>query len=362
MTTLTADTINASTFGNPVVVKQLRINDPITVGKTLQFSSETTPIATFKTSVTQDRTYTITSSNNSFGTFAWIVGNGVGGGIKTYPSVIFTTGFGPITMGANDKTVTLKTPTIAAFLKRNINFQPQNANSTTIIKSLAPAGTTCNLTLPSNSTTLLTSGVASTFPLLQTFSSGIASSAITANTVNSDLSLSANGTGNIVVNGNVKSDSIVAKTTNGNLSILSNGTGLPSIGTTGFKFSNEAISFYKLSSFVSSIVVGTFNSGNLTFQYERIGNRVIIRVPPVTGTPSVSAVWTLLSLPAEITPVTTQVCAGGIGVKNTTTVGPLFAKVNSISAISISITNDTGSFGNTGTNGWSNSWSFNYFI
>ena len=94
-----------------------------------------------------------------------------------------------------------------------------------------------------------------------------------------DLTLAANGTGHIVIGGvNLIVDNITAKTTNGNLSILSNGTGIPQIGN-GLKFSNETLSFYQIGTFSISFLAGTFNSGSVTAQFERIGNRVIIRFP-----------------------------------------------------------------------------------
>ena len=242
-----------------------------------------------------------------------------------------------------------------------INLLPQNSNSTTILLS-NPTGHV-DLTLPSGSTTILGTGNTNTFTQQQNFNGGISASSVSAILTNGDLSIVPNGTGNLVLNcSTLRVDTVKAKTTNGNLNILSNGTGIPVIGTTGLKFNNEALKFYEIGSYTTSFNVGTFSTGTLTFQFQRIGDRVVVKIPAATGTPSVNATWSTSFLPADITPATQQVVLGGLGIQSGTSFDDVCITIFTTGFMTAGFGNNSTGFGTFGICGWQNDFVIEYMM
>lgn len=186
---------------------------------------------------------------------------------------------------------------------------------------------------------------------------------ITGQTTNSDLTITPFGSTSVSLTGTKKVNTITAKTTNGNLSLAGNGTGVVAFGSTGLKFANETLKDYEIGVFTSQITCGTFNSGNISVQFERIGKKVTLRVPVVTGTPNISATWSGSNLPASIQPANTQLLNIGSVVVSSSfrTLG--YCKIQAASSTYIiSAGSDVGTFGATGVNGWDISWVITYLL
>lgn len=371
MTTVVADIITAPVAGNPVKCFLLDYNDPLTPTNNIQFKLPffSHPVRDFilKSAATVNRTVTIP---NNIGKILGIRGFllSFDAGIQTFGTLKtdkISNAFGaPFIFGKKDATVTISNDTIK-IANRNIVLQSTNASSTTILKSTTASGATADIILPSTSSTLISGGVVNNFTGVQTFLVAPKTNSISASGVNTNLVLNGNGTGNVVIANTLAIDAITAKTLNGNLNFLSDGvTGIPNIGFTGLKFLNEALAYYSVSSFASPVTCGTFNSGIVTFQYERLGNRVMIRVPAVSGTPNVDTTFTTAanSLPVDLRPSLNQILIGGMGIKNGLVKTPIYVTIFNTGFLTFGHTTDTGGFGTAGTCGWTTSWSFTYLV
>lgn len=332
MTTIVADIINASVLGNPVTITDFEYDDPVTTSKNLVFTVDGNIMTNLNinTAATANRTITFPNPAPLNALVPLLTRNDIISTNKQFDILKLTTGFvftSLAILGKKDATVTVPT-NIIKVPNRSITLVPQNNLSTTILKSTAPAGSPANVIFPNVSSTLLTGGVTNIFLAQTTCSAPIKTPSIIANTTNSNLTLSANGSGNVIVT-NLSVDSIITNTTNSDLQISSNGTGLPTIGFNGFTFSNEALKFYKSSSFQTSFICGSFNSGNVTFQFERIGNRVMIRVPIVNGTPNIDLTFATPanSLPVELRPLSNVIVIGGVGIRNSSTKAPIYVTI-----------------------------------
>ena len=249
----------------------------------------------------------------------------------------------------------------------SVHFIGNAVNSTTPITTMniglnTPDSAPVNLTFPGTTGTLIGLTNLNTFTALQTFNSGIKTDSATATTTNSDLTLSGNGTGNVTTNFLQIQGGVSAKTTNGNLSISGNGTGTTVFDSNGIQFTSGAsiLKDYTTNSFVSQITCGTFNSGNVNIQFERIGKKVTLRIPVVTGSPNIDSVWNASNLPSNLQPTTTQLKTGSIGTRNNATLGLIYVKIQASSTWVLSFNSDVGGFGTTGTCGWQNTWSISY--
>lgn len=186
---------------------------------------------------------------------------------------------------------------------------------------------------------------------------------ITARTTNSNITLSGNGTGFVAINGTEKVDTITANTTNSNLSISGNGTGVVAIGANGLKFgaSLSVLKDYTIGTFTCQFTCGTFNSGNKTIGFEKIGKTVTLKIPAVTGTPNIDAVFSANNLPFP--PATTQQAFGGPATKNSTQTGTNVALLNAASSSwSIAYDFTLSGFGTTGTCGWQVPFDITYYL
>lgn len=371
MTTVVADIITAPVAGNPVSCAHIDYNDPINPTNDIKFRFPSVNTITknlvLKTTATANRTVTFPNNIGEIIKVNMIL-QAFGGNIQTFDTLklnqIFTLFSANYNFGKKDAIVTISNDTIK-IANRNIVLQSTNASTTTVLKTTAASGTTVDITLPNTSSTLISGGAANNFTSAQTFLVAPKTNSISASGVNTNLVLNGNGTGNVVIANTLAIDAITAKTVNGNLNFLSDGvTGIPNIGFTGLKFLNEALAYYSVTSFASPVTCGTFNSGIVTFQYERLGNRVVIRVPAVSGTPNIDTTFTtaLNSLPNDLRPSLNQILIGGMGIKNGSVKAPIYVTVFNTGFLTFGHTTDTGGFGTTGTCGWTTSWSFTYLV
>lgn len=366
MTTVTADIVNASVAGNPVNIRGLTHQSPN--GAQIRFDS---------------------SGNTTGKSVTFVLQTSGAGGPVSYP-IFFRAGSSPAVLPRTDVPNTFSNYNMGGFIKTDIVntaalvgstiINPIFTSGTSVVKLASnsvntsaatnliiniPDSTTVDITFPSEGGTILTLEDAITYDGIQTFSSGIKTNTIASAVTNGNITLSGNGTGSVVSNNKRIQNQISGKTTNGNLSLAGNGTGTTTFDTNGLNFTNggSALKDYTVGSFTTQFTCGTFNSGNITIQFERIGKRVILRVPNVTGTPNVDQVWNATNLPSNLQPTVTQIQLTGIGTKNNAILGEIYCKLSASSSTwVISFNSDTGGFGTTGTCGWSSKWSVTYFL
>lgn len=359
--TIVADFINASTPGGLVQIDGFGHVDPVDPSKIMIIGNTLNNSGTIKTAATLDRTVTFASQD------VLPTGDFVQNAIAFSTLKINGTLTNVNTIGSKNATTTINGASFNAPSGLAVNLQPQNSNSSTILKPTATSGTV-NITLPSVSATLIDQNLNNNFTQLQTFQAGIQANAISPIVSGNDIVLAADGIGNVIMNGpSVNVDTITAKTVNSNLSILSNGTGLPIVASSGLKFANSPtstpLSFYKTSSFTASFGIGAFTTGILTLQYEIYGKRVTVRVPPASGTPAINGVWTSSAFPTEIMGVGDQrVVIGGLGIVNNSFKNSIFVTIKTNNTIVLGCGSDIAGFGTTGVCGWTLPWSYTYLI
>ena len=172
------------------------------------------------------------------------------------------------------------------------------------------------------------------------------------------MTITPNGTGNVVM-GTEIIDNVKAKL-NTNLTIQGNGTGVVNFGTNGFKFANEALNLFTSNSFTTAFTFGTFSTGNLTIKYQRIGSEVTLKFPAFTGTPASDGIWTSGSIPAIVTPITTQFIRATAALRDGTQKLPLIVEITSGGIIILGLVDGTVGLGNTSTCGWQNAFAITY--
>lgn len=369
MTTVLADQIQASVPGNPVNIRRLVLgnfqNNPAT---SIEFDSSGNVSG-------KSVTLKFTGSNGGL--------TPIGGGTLASPDIdnnmtnlviAFISGSNPIngiTVLNKLQVNTLPTNMIISNPKfisgtSSVEFTSNgvNTSATTNMQSNTPDGSTVDITFPGISGSLIGPSDTVTYTTLQTFTSGIKTNTISAIGVNDSIIITPNGTGSIVSNNQQIQKNITAKTLNNNLNLSGNGTGTVAFDTNGIKFTTGTgiLKDYTVGTFTTNFICGLFNSGSITIQFERIGKRVILRVPSVTGTPNVDQVWTA-NIPISFQPSVAQIETTGVGVKNNATLGIIFSKFQNVSSFwTLSFNDDVTGFGTTGVCGWQNAWSVSYFL
>lgn len=247
----------------------------------------------------------------------------------------------------------------------NVQFvsDPTNNTITTNLNANLAPGAVVDITFPSL-TQILGANSPLVFTQLQTFNAGLKTDSLNGLTTNGDIIIS-NGVSQMAVNNPQQQLAVLAKTLNSNLSLSGNGTGAVAFDTKGLKFTNGLgiLKDYTINSFVGQVTCGTFNSGNKTIQFERVGINVTLKFPVVTGTPNVDQIWILNNLPANLKPTTDQIFAATIGIKNNVSLGQMYCKIRpATNDIAFSFSDDTTGFGTVGTCGWQNTWAITYIL
>lgn len=360
MTTVLADIVNASVTGNPVNVRGLRVVEDIGgIANTLIFDS----------------------SANATGAQTTLAFQGGAvefpfGGTMADPNVDNI--FDMVTINnskivANKLQVNRIPPVFSKVINPKISFGTSNmqlssntvtALTTTNIKLNTTDNVPITITYPNVTGNLIGTSSANTYTTQQNFSGGIKTNDITSNGTNAAIVLSGNGTGSVVCNATQLQNQITAKTINSSLSLSGNGTGTVAFDANGMKFSNGlgVLKDYSVGSFNTTITCGTFSSGSIAIKYQRIGNKITLRVPIVLGTPNVDTVWTG-SIPVAFQPSVTQLRVAGTGSKNGLIPGIIFSKFTGSSPNwTISFNDDVSGFGNSGSCGWPLAWSVSYLV
>lgn len=363
MTTVIADIINSSTLGNPVNIRNL-------VQSYKSLSSVTIRTVTYNSSANNTNTQTTLLFQGGTVIFGISLNPQ---GIINFAETGIDNNFSNMAMLGDVLLNKLQIDNLQSFLKiinpifpintSTVKFDSTFQGSTTNLQLNTPDNTPINVTFPSTSGQLL--GLNSNiFIPEQIFTNGIKTDNVQSLGANNSITLSGNGTGSVVCIGTQQQNSITAKSANAPLSLTGNGTGLTIFDANGIQFldGGSVLQNYSIGSFSTIFTCGTFNSGIQTIQFERIGRRVILRVPAVAGTPNVDQPW-LATLPVDLISTVTQNVAAGVGIKNGTTQNTKFVKLNANSASwSVAFGNDTSGFGTAGSCGWSSSWSVSYLI
>ena len=153
-------------------------------------------------------------------------------------------------------------------------------------------GASIDLTFPSATGTIAGYDIPNTFTATQNFSIGFLSNTITGSNINGNISLLGNGTGSTTTFNTQIQQGITANTLNADLHLSGNGTGAVAFDTNGIKFASgvSVLKDYTVGTFTTQFTCGTFTSATINIRFQRIGLRVILKVPSVTGTPNVDSV------------------------------------------------------------------------